>query len=129
MQTTNKQIRFENADQIINMGGPWVGSLFFNDTFVSNNVLIDNLVYKPLYGKLFFIKYHNVSKWQNENYFTIDFLDLSNSIIYEFEKKFDKLFLGEFISEYELKIYDAFHDGENVRFSIFDLKKEKNELL
>jgi len=62
---------FKNIDQIINMAGPWVGDLIIGNTSIIDNVLIDNIVYCPECHKLLFVRYNKISKWQNDNYFTI----------------------------------------------------------
>ena len=64
-EVQEKDIRFENPNQIINMGGPWVGNLFLNGVFITSNVNIDNVVYKLSGSQVFFVKYYEISKWQN----------------------------------------------------------------
>ena len=35
------KLNFKNAQQIINMGGPWIGDLYINDKYIIDNILID----------------------------------------------------------------------------------------
>lgn len=121
-----KDIKFENPNQIINMGGPWVGNLFLNGVFITSNVNIDNVVCKPSGSQVFFVKYYDISKWQNKNFFTINFLDLISNLLYEFERKFDKVFLGEFKNDNELEIYSAFHLDNSTLKTMFNTKIEHN---
>lgn len=46
-----QKIHFENPNQIINMGGPWIGDLFLGNKIIQSSVIIDNLtsVLKTIY--------------------------------------------------------------------------------
>lgn len=44
MKETHLRITFQNPNQIINMGGPWVGDLYVDNKFITKNVVIDNTV-------------------------------------------------------------------------------------
>lgn len=119
-----EQLHFENPRQIINMGGPWIGELFLGQKFISDNIIIDNFLYRESLSRLFVVKYHQCSKWQRDNYFTINFLDLRNDSFYESDKKFEKAFLDRFISSDEIEIYLAFHNKINAHRSVFNLREE-----
>lgn len=125
----DRKIHFENPSQIINMGGPWIGDLYLEKKFILSHVIIDNLIYKKLSNKLFFVRYHNPSKWQSENYFTINFLDLSDYSLFEYQKKFDKVFLGDFVSEDDIEIFLAFHNSNREFCKMFNTSQENSRQL
>ena len=76
-------IEFINPQQIINMGGPWVGSLLVNEQKISDNVLIDNTIYNKESNEVFFIKYIKTSKWCKKSYFTVRKFNLKTKQVYQ----------------------------------------------
>jgi len=114
------RVKFTNPDQILNMGGPWVGDFFCNDLFISNNVIIDNVLCDKSSEKVFFIKYHFVSKRRaKENYFTINYFDVRKKCICEFKKKFEMLFLNSLLSENEIEIFMSFNNKNEKKRMVF----------
>jgi hypothetical protein len=107
-----KVIKFINPDQIINMGGPWVGELMIGDDKIMDNVIIDNTIYDVHQNRLYIVKYFNLSKWQHKNYFSICYLDLFTDKIYVIDLKFEMIFIKEIYSSNELIYYEAFHDQD-----------------
>ena len=105
-----RSISFDNPAQIINMGGPWVGTLMIDGKIIADNVVIDNLYFAPGTQKLYFVRYHHVSKWQNDNYFLLYFVDTAANRIFMYDLKFDRVFIDTVLDNYELTYYDAFHN-------------------
>lgn len=109
-----KYIDFENPDQIINMGGPWIGTLIINNKNVSDNIIIDNYFEKE--GIYYFVKYFGISKKQKDNYFTV-FRVNTTSLNFEIElsnEKFDTIYI-ENIEDNLLYYYDGFHTNLPVK--------------
>jgi hypothetical protein len=118
MAEKNPDISFKNPNQIINMGGPWIGKLYINKRFISDNVIIDDIVYKKEYDLIFFIKYHKVSKFQIGNFFTINSWDISQNVQKESSSRFNKLYISQGSNKDELIIYNAFHDKNQEASSV-----------
>ncbi|WPU92474.1 hypothetical protein SNE25_24405 [Mucilaginibacter sabulilitoris] len=113
-----------NDRQVVNMGGPVIGTLSFNDKKISDDCIVDNLVLDQLRKRLFFIKNHSTSKWRSGIYFTIAFYELEGGEISEFARHFDILYLKKFINETQLEIFNALHDKNLDRRAIFDVENE-----
>ncbi|MDB5114994.1 MAG: hypothetical protein JWQ79_486 [Mucilaginibacter sp.] len=111
-----------NQDQILNMGGPWIGDISTGTELISKDCLIDNLVAKEDLKLLFFVKFNKTSKYTW--YFSINFYNIDTKVVCQFDKIFDMLYLGRFVSNTELEIYNAFHgEFENTK-EIFNLDNE-----
>lgn len=123
MSTIKPYIAFINDEQIINMGGPWIADLTINNQLVMNRCLMDNYLIGDDF-LVYFIKYHQISRKQSENYFTINTYNLFSHEILESFKKFRAVFLKGFITENELLIYNACHDQLDRFKSTFNLKSE-----
>lgn len=117
-----KSISFNNPNQIINMGGPWVGELLIGNHKVIDNVIIDNLHYNNEHGRLYFIKYNKISRWQKDNYFSIYYVDILTDKLYIYDLKFDVIFIKGIDSNYELTYYEAFHDQDEKKIRKLSLK-------
>lgn len=111
IKVNKNEVSISNPYQIINMGGPWVGNLLVNGSLIAQDVLIDNIIGDELENRVYFVKYHNVSQWKNENFFTIYYIDLITGIIHMIDLKFDMIFV-ENINKDELVYYEAFHSGD-----------------
>ena len=108
----NHVVEIKNVDQILNMGGPWVGDIYIDNILISESVHVDNLIYSSKFKKLFIVKYFHTSIHQRSNYFSIGFFDLVNGILKFIDKKFEMVYVKEIINEKELLIVKAFHiDG------------------
>lgn len=119
-------IAVTNAQQIINMGGPWVGDLFVGERKVSDTCIEGNIVVNDSDDQVYFISYHKVSKWQNENYFTINSYHVRTSVVIEFEKRFNMVYIDELTDDGKMEIYLAFHNQDASKKRIFDVKAEKS---
>ncbi|WP_144283500.1 hypothetical protein [Chryseobacterium echinoideorum] len=109
-----ENIQFGNPEQIINMGGPWVGDLIINNQNVSNNILIDNYLEKELF--YYFIKYFKISKKQKDNFFSVLRIDKNNMKVAVSIEKFEKIHIKD-IEENSLYYYEGFHENLPVKNS------------
>lgn len=110
MNIINKEkIRFENPNQIINMGGPWIGELFYGEFKIATKVIIDNLVMNEESGKLFFVEYHDISKWQKNNSFTINSLDGFGNLC-KYDTQFKTIYIDNIDIQNNLHYFEAFHE-------------------
>lgn len=103
-----ENIQFENQEQIINMGGPWVGELIINNKKISDNILIDNYIEKELF--YYFIKYFKISRRQKENFFSVLRLDKKDMNVAISIEKFEKIFIKD-IEGNLLYYYAGFHSN------------------
>ncbi len=117
-----RTISFNNPNQIINMGGPWVGKLLLDDKEITDNVVLDNLFYNEAHYNLFFIKYNEISKWQNDNYFSICYFDLKSNVLFTYDLKFKQVFI-EKVKDNELIYYEAFHNKDESKKRILYLNE------
>ncbi|MGF7081174.1 hypothetical protein [Mucilaginibacter sp. UYCu711] len=115
-------LTISNANQILNMGGPWIGDISLGTDFISKNCIVDNFVYQENTSRLFFVKYNNVSKYSW--YFSINFYNLKSKTIFEFDRVFDMVHLGRFTNDVKLEIYPAFHNQFEDKKEIFNLDEE-----
>lgn len=99
-------IDFENPNQIINMGGPWIGTLIINNKNISDNIIIDNYLEKE--GVYYFIKYFEVSKKQKDNYFGIFRVNTANSELGLSNERFEKIYIKN-IEDNILYYCNGFH--------------------
>jgi len=102
-----KKYDFKNADQVINMGGPWIGDFYYDDSFISKNVIVDNLLFSD--NKVYFVKYHSLSKKRSDIFFTICCWDIDIKSLSESTQTFNVLYLREIINDKEMIICNTFH--------------------
>ena len=114
-------LTINNPHEVLSMGGPFIGELSIGTNFISEDCLVDNYVFKEYSNLLFFIKYHRINLYQ---YFTINFYNPDTLTVYEFDKEFDMVYLGNFRTKNELEIYHAFHDKFPDSQHIFNLDTE-----
>jgi hypothetical protein len=113
-------LTFENAREMLGMGGPFIGDFFIKGKLIATDSLCDTLLYESTKNLLFFIKYHEINRYY---YFTINFYSFKTSSIFEFEREFNAVHLGEFITPTQLEIFHAFHD-QSPNKSIFNIDNE-----
>jgi hypothetical protein len=111
-----------NEDQILNMGGPWIGDLLLKGELISETCILDNFFFDEGTGVLYFVKYHFVSRYKW--YFAIRFYAVESQILFEFDKLFDMVYLGNLIDKTKLEIYHAFHGQNPLKKSVLDLDQE-----
>jgi hypothetical protein len=110
------ELTITNAQERLRMGGPFTGDVFIDNKLISVDCLLNNFVYKEDSNLLFFVKYHRINNYQ---YFTINFYQLDNDVVYEFYKEFDIIHITQFLSTNELEIFLAFHDKSMDKRQIF----------
>jgi hypothetical protein len=115
------EINFLNPEQIINMGGPYVGILEINKEYICKNVIMDHYIIKD--NLIYFVVYNNKSEWAKDNYFSIFYYDYIQKGLFEIKNKFQAIFLKEFLNEGSIKVYKAFHDKFENESSIIDIGK------
>lgn len=118
-----KSIKFENPEQIINMGGPWIGDFIYNNIIISKNVIIDNYICNIEQERIFFIQYKKVSNWQKENYFLLNYLDTNTGNIHTFDFKFDRIFIESINSDSLLTYYEAFCEQDEQKQKSINLNE------
>jgi hypothetical protein len=111
MLKRNNSIEFRSASQIINMGGPYIADLYFDENLIFENVLADNFILKN--ELLIFSIYHNQSYWQKENFFTINVLNLESFIVETLELKLDAVYLSFLDNDFVLTYFNAFHNKDS----------------
>lgn len=120
------EFTIENAEEILGMGGPYVGDLLLDGNIISKDCITDNFIHKEDLNLLFFIRYRSINFYR---YFTINFYNINSGELFEFDREFDILYLGGFINENELEIYPTFHDQFKDRKLIFNLNQENFRLI
>ena len=115
------ELTLTNPREILRMGGPYTADMFIGEDLISTDCIFSNFVYKDDMGLLFFVKYHHINYYQ---YFTINFYNISIKTVYEFDKEFDMVHIGEFRGKNKLEIYPAFHDQFKHIQIIFNLDEE-----
>jgi hypothetical protein len=118
------EITIEDAHQIINMGGPWIGKLYIDSVLIAEDCIVDNFVFNEQWKSLFFVKYHHAVKSTKKNYFTINFYQTDNRTVYQFEKVWAIVYLDMFLTANKLQVHHAFHNKIITNRGIFDLDEE-----
>ena len=117
------ELMLTNERQILNMGGPWIADVSVGTDFVSNNCILDNFVHNKTFNLLFFVKFNKVSKYYW--YFSINFYNIDTKTVFEFDRVFDMVHIGDFRTKNELEIYPAFHAQFKDTQQIFNLDQEE----
>jgi hypothetical protein len=110
-----------NEREILGMAGPWIADVSIGDELLSKDCLLDNFVYNKYLHLLFFVKFNRISLYK---YFRISFYNIAIKAVFEFDKEFDAIHLGEFVSKNELEIYPAFHDAFKSTRQLFNIDEE-----
>jgi hypothetical protein len=126
IEINNESVNFRSPDQILNMGGPWIGELFVGNSKIIDNVIIDNLIYKENQHRLYFVRYHKISSWSQENYFSVDYFDVLTKSIHTYKMKFEMIFIKEITDTYDLIYYNAFHDKDEMKLKRMNLSHAPN---
>ena len=116
------EITTTNTDQVINMGGPYIGVAYSKGKVVAEDCVLENFIYRDDLRKLFFVKYHFVN---NNWFFTINFFSIDENEEFEFTRIMKMVFIKEFLTLNELEIYHALHDKHPETRDIFDVSKEE----
>jgi hypothetical protein len=116
----------KNVQEIMGMGGPWVGDLYLGELFISGNVVARNYLWNEQLDALFFVKRYHVNKYYG--FFSINFYKIKGGVVFRFNEEFDYLCLGKFISEHEIEIYRAMHDKIDSKKLVFNINEEDFEI-
>jgi hypothetical protein len=115
------EIKITDAQEMLRMGGPYVGNVWLNEKIIAKNCIVDNFIYQNELNLLFFIKYYRINNYQ---YFTINFYNLNEGTVYEFIREFDMVYINQFIDKTKLEIFNAFNNKVSQKKMIFDLDRE-----
>jgi hypothetical protein len=99
-------IEFKNPNQIINMGGPWIGDLYINGNEIENKIIIDNYLEDSEF--YYFVKYFEISKKQKDNFFSIIRINKRNFKMMMSQEKFERIYIID-IKENMLYHANGFH--------------------
>lgn len=123
IKLSKEGIAFTNPDQIINMGGPWIGELNIDGIKISDNVLIDNVYIDLNNERLYFVKYFPVSRWQKDNYFSVCYYDIKEERVCMNDLRFSQIFIASISNNLTLTYFDAFHDADSTKKKTIQLSK------
>ncbi len=121
-EISSLKLKIIDADQILNMGGPWIGTLFLGDDLISHHCIADNYIYCEDREALFFVKFNKKSRFHY--YFNIAFYSLKHKHTFEFDSEFDIVYINGFINSKELEIYHAFHNHFESNKDSFNVEEE-----
>jgi hypothetical protein len=105
------EIEFDDARQVINMGGPYVGGLLIRKKPIAEDCVVDNFVIDKTANRLFFVKYHPGTGFMNRAFFTINSYKLEDQTLFQFKKRFKALYLKGIEGD-SLEIYEALYELE-----------------
>jgi hypothetical protein len=106
----SRKLVWTDEQEILGMGGPWVGNLYLDDKWISDNVLADNALVDSAKTRIYFVKYNRVSKWRDENFFTLQYYDWTKGAVFHLNgKAYDMLYL-ESIEVDQIAAHRAFHN-------------------
>lgn len=89
------EVEFDDARQIINMGGPYIGGLLIRKKLIAKDCVVDNFVIDKTANRLFFVKYHHGTGFMNRAFFTINFYKLEDQALFQFKKHFNAIYLKD----------------------------------
>ena len=116
------ELTITNGQEILSMGGPYIGDIWLNDQLIEKDCIVDNFIYHEQLKLLFFVKYHRINGYQ---YFTINFYLLKDNKNGQFAKDFDMVHLKQFLPGNKLEIFHAFNDGNEKNRLVFDMDEEE----
>lgn len=124
-QLCELEFKIENVDQILNMGGPWICSLYLGDTLISDNCIVDSFLEDDACQKIYFIKYHRISKWKADNFFTLNYISINDKAIYKSKRTFEMLYLKRFLDQENIEVFYAFHDKNKETRDVFTVSEQQ----
>jgi hypothetical protein len=95
-QLCELEFNISDVDQILNMGGPWICSLYYGNTLVSGNCILDNFLKDNSCQKIYFVKYHRISKWRADNFCTLNYFSINDSEVFQSKARFEMLYIKGF---------------------------------
>ena len=75
MTHLGKEVAFDQPGEIIQLGGPWAGTLMWGGEPVTDNVLIDSLVADERSGRFYFVRCDMPTRWRRDVTFQVGFVE------------------------------------------------------
>lgn len=119
------EFNMENIEQIMNMGGPWICSLFLENNLISDHCIIDNILEDSSHQRLYFVKYHPISKWKADNFLTLNYFSIVDKEIYQSKRRFEMLYLKKILNPESIEIFYAFHDKNQDNRDVFTISEQQ----
>jgi len=119
------EFNMENIEQIMNMGGPWICSLFLENNLISDHCAIDNILEDSSHQRIYFVKYHRTSKWKADNFFTLNYFSINEKAIYQSKRRFEILYLKKLLNPENIEIFYAFHEKNQDNRDVFTVSKQQ----
>ena len=123
------EFNIENIEQIINMGGPWICSIYLENHLISDHCVIDNILEHPPFERVYFVKYHRTSKWKADNFFTLNYFSVNDNKIYQSKRRFEMLYLKKILNQESIEIFYAFHDKNQDRRDVFAVSEQQFDII
>lgn len=120
-----RAFRMDDVQQVINMGGPYVGTLRIDNTVISEDCIADNLLPDNVNGRMYFVRFHNRTRWRSGIYFTINFYEDRNGLVFQSQETFDLVFLKQLLKDNKIEIIQALYDKPEGKTKMFNIQKEK----
>lgn len=112
-------VEFRNEEQIINMGGPYVGDLYIDGRFVEPDVVVDTFAFGENESEIYFSKCYRVdARWRSGIYFQVLRIAVPTFDPTLFTKKFSSLIIETFEPPSKLIIRGI---SNNMKLSEFDI--------
>ena len=102
---------FSNPNQILGMGGPWIGDLIVKKNHVSSDVIIENVFFCEDSNRLYYLKYCKGKSFFSKYYFVICSVDLNSCEIIQYEMKFKLIYIKDVVNG-NLNYFEAFHNND-----------------
>lgn len=104
----NLNIDFHDIQQVIGMGGPWVGRITIGKTTLNGLYVISEPVLSSNEEYLGLVSYRPKTRFLGITHFKLVLLDIASGKIFEHPKKFHALCIDKIENE-RLVIYESFH--------------------
>lgn len=112
-------VEFRNEEQIINIGGPYVGDLYIDGHFVASDVVGDTFAFGENDSEIYFSKCHRVdARWRSDIYFQVFRISVPTLEPTLYAKKFSSLIIETFESPSKVIIQGV---SSGWRISEFDI--------
>jgi len=103
------EIEFDDTRQVINMGGPYIGGLIIKGQLIAEDCVVDNFLIDKTKNRLFFVKYHSLTRFMSGVFFTINCYNVKDQTVSQYRKRFNALHLKDIIGD-NLLIHEAFYE-------------------
>ncbi len=116
-------LSWDNSQEILGMGGSWIGDLIFGEKKISESSLVDNYLYDKSNNRIFFVKFNRITKWANDNFFSIHYYSLDSGMISNLNKAYGKAYLDSIDGE-SLIVFKSFNNKDLSKKELIKLKEE-----